>query len=234
MSRAGVWIEGQVFGDLTAIKRSDQKRGDVYLWVMSCPKGHEVLRTPTYLKGAVRRGVKPTCDICKSSNDYTVSGETVTIDISTKKHPNVFAKCDLADFDKVLDGRSKWIARLESNGKLYVYRKHQSQTMHRLLMGFPGDGKEVDHINGDSLDNRSKNLRVVTNYENRRNTKISSRNRTGVVGVMFKNNRYIATAVDRDGKQRHIGAYRTLEEAANARKQAEIKYGYHENHGRPA
>ena len=42
--------------------------------------------------------------------------------------------------------------------------------MHREIMGLePGDGKYVDHINGDKLDNRRANLRVVTNAENAQN-----------------------------------------------------------------
>ena len=34
-----------------------------------------------------------------------------------------------------------------------------------------------------------------------------------------------------NGTEIHLGSFKTLEEAATARQNAEIKYGYHENHG---
>src|SRR5205823_2166668 len=43
-------------------------------------------------------------------------------------------------------------------------------TMHRLIMGLePGDPREVDHINGDGLDNRRANLRIVTRAQQAQN-----------------------------------------------------------------
>lgn len=41
--------------------------------------------------------------------------------------------------------------------------------LHHCIMGYPLKGLEVDHINGDPLDNRRKNLRFVTRNDNMRN-----------------------------------------------------------------
>lgn len=69
------------------------------------------------------------------------------------------------------------------------YARTKQELLHRLLMGcVKGDGQFVDHINGNTLDNRRSNLRVTTDSLNKRNTHTSSRNNTGFIGVQFRTN----------------------------------------------
>lgn len=89
----------------------------------------------------------------------------------------------------------------------------------------------IDHINGDKTDDRISNLRNVSHKENGLNQKRSSRNKSGVVGVRLVNNKWEA-GISVDGKRVWLGAYFKMEDAIKARKEAEIKYGYHKNHGR--
>lgn len=89
-------------------------------------------------------------------------------------------------------------------------------TMHRFLMSDP-QGQEVDHIDGNGLNNTRANLRVCSHSENMRNRRAYGksqflgvvrgeiRKRTGEVG------RWVATI----GKRR-LGSFRTEIEAANA------------------
>lgn len=91
----------------------------------------------------------------------------------------------------------------------------------------------IDHINGDFYDNRIVNLRDVPQSENLKNLSKRCDNDSGHVGVSYCNSRYLYKAViGVNGKTKTLGRFKTIEEAISARKQAEINYGYHENHGR--
>lgn len=92
---------------------------------------------------------------------------------------------------------------------------------------------EIDHINGDRMDNRISNLRDVTRLQNTRNKRQLDSNTSGVTGVSLNRptGRWRAYITENQ-KRHHIGYYVTLEEAASARKAAEGKIGFHENHGR--
>ena len=98
---------------------------------------------------------------------------------------------------------------------------------------WPDRSLVIDHINGDFYDNRIVNLRLVTVAENSRNRKLSRNNNSGHQGVYFnkKNSNWIA-AIYKDSKKIHLGNFASKDGAIAARKAAEIKYGYHENHGR--
>ena len=63
--------------------------------------------------------------------------------------------------------------------------------LHRYLMGFPQS--QVDHRNGDTLDNRRLNLRLATQSESTANTGIRKDNKTGFKGVTFERGLYVAT-----------------------------------------
>ncbi len=88
---------------------------------------------------------------------------------------------------------------------------------------------QIDHIDGDSLNNQFSNLRDVPNQENCRNQRLSSNNTSGRIGVSFHKltGKWKASI----GKN-SLGYFSDKEEAVSARRAAEIEYGYHENHGR--
>ena len=61
---------------------------------------------------------------------------------------------------------------------------------------------------------------------------INLRNTTGVTGVFYhKVRRKYVAQIMVDGKLIYLGTFATLEEAAEARKDADIKYKFNANHG---
>ena len=95
---------------------------------------------------------------------------------------------------------------------------------------WPSD--QIDHINGVRDDNRIINLRVVNNQENQRNSTMRRDNTSGITGVVWnKTNRNWRATIRVDSRLINLGSFITLEEAAAARKQADIKYGFTERHG---
>lgn len=100
--------------------------------------------------------------------------------------------------------------------------------MHRLILGLnKGDPRVVDHINGDTLDNRRQNLRICSSKQNLRNTGPGARNKSGFKGVSWRKDRaYWVAHICIDNERRYIGRYFTREKAAAAyNKAAKHAYG---------
>jgi hypothetical protein len=91
-------------------------------------------------------------------------------------------------------------------------------TLHRLIMSAPV-GMDVDHINGDPLDNRRCNLRVCTHAENMKNHRGQKGEMRGV--RRMKNRWHARIMVDR--VDHHLGSFKTVEEAIAARRAAEVR-----------
>ena len=97
--------------------------------------------------------------------------------------------------------------------------------MHRLVMNAK-DEDIIDHINGNKLDNRKSNLRLCTKQENcRHRVKLSSNNTSGYNGIYFdkRRNKYVPQ-ITINNKVTHIGMYAKVEDAIEARKNAEEEH----------
>jgi len=109
---------------------------------------------------------------------------------------------------------------------------------HRLIWchyhgKWPESNLVIDHKNGDHYDNTIENLRLVTHTENNKNSSTPKDNTSGHIGVYWaKSMRKWQVQIGLNRKNIHIGYFKNKEDAIKARKDAEIKYGFHENHGR--
>lgn len=114
--------------------------------------------------------------------------------------------------------RCKYIGMI--NGK----KKNKMTRMHRLIMEKTlgrelKESEIVDHINHDPLDNRRKNLRVVSQRQNHQNLK--SNQTSKYPGVFWeKNVKKWRAKIEIEGKQKHLGLFTNEREAAKAYEQA--------------
>ncbi|WP_312358867.1 HNH endonuclease signature motif containing protein [Mixta calida] len=94
-------------------------------------------------------------------------------------------------------------------------------------------GTIMDHINHNRSDNRFSNLRKASYVSNAQNRSINCRNKSGCPGVKFypEYNSWVVS-IKVNYKAIHLGSFKDKDEAIRARRAAEIKYGYHKNHGR--
>ena len=101
-------------------------------------------------------------------------------------------------------------------GKPYLRRSPDKAYWHRVVLGAQR-GEQIDHVNGDSLDNRRSNLRFCSQSENNQNWTGSRRNTSGYKGVSW--DRWTGRWVVRiqvDGKQLNLGRFDDREQAARA------------------
>ena len=123
---------------------------------------------------------------------------------------------------------------IDDKGYVRLQYKRKKYRAHRIiwLIVYGYMPKNIDHINHDRVDNRLINLRDVTHIENGRNRLIVSNNTSGVMGVCWsKNSNKWRAYIKFDGVQVSLGYHIRYSDAVDARKNAEILYGYHENHG---
>lgn len=91
---------------------------------------------------------------------------------------------------------------------------------------------QIDHVNGNGLDNSFKNLRSVSRSENMKNQRKPASNKSGFCGVCWdKRLMKWHVKIGHMGDSKHIGVFINKQDAIDARVKANMLYGFHPNHG---
>lgn len=172
---------GQRFGYLIVLSRapdhitsSGQKKT---AWLCRCDCGTECIKVGAELtrkKNAVISCGCAALELRKNNNFSTKEPNEYFIDVNNIVHikltKNKEALVDKDDLEKVL--KYRWFARFTKTDVVYATAhckrtKGEHIQMHQLIMGL----KNIDHINGNGLDNRKENLR---HYNNQGQNKVNS------------------------------------------------------------
>lgn len=122
---------------------------------------------------------------------------------------------DADDYDWLNASRWSLIRGYAYRGKRRGDEGRGTVLMHRQIMGLEtGDPREVDHVNGDGLDNRRSNLRVVDKREQQQNLRSHGDSRSKYRGVsLHKRTGTWVVQVQIDRKRHCLGYYADEDEA---------------------
>lgn len=227
-------ITGLKFGRLLVLRKTNMKShrksdNGAYLWECLCDCGN-ICYYSRYSLISVK-GVK-SCG-CLQSDAAKLSGKKYC-EYDLTSYPFGIAYCsngthfffDKEDYDKIkeycwwYDGRYVCAHTLADD-------KYTTKIirLHRLVMDIKDrEDINVDHKNLVRYDCRKSNLRKATYSQNGMNKDVSHLSSTGIVGVrQEKSGKYVAT-ININNKTIRIGLFKTKEEAAEARAEAELKY----------
>lgn len=133
----------------------------------------------------------------------------------SKRNGNKYITCIDRHNENKLVGYSIGV-NIKSNGTVAIRVCNGFRTeslLHRLILGITDSNIQVDHINGNPLDNRENNLRPCNASENAQNRHFTV-NKLGVSCITFEPNRQKYRVTGRiNGKQATLGRVSSLDEA---------------------
>ena len=156
-----------------------------------------------------------------------LDGCTEIIIVNRRGQEVARTKIDTADLPLVAGYRwRRYGGRVERGERAtYVHgrpagSRGPSTALHRLLLDAP-DGMVVDHFDGDGLNNRRSNLRVVTGKENQENMKVRTDNTSGFRGATWdKQKEKWRAGIGHNGRQIHVGYFDDADAAGAAAHEA--------------
>lgn len=197
-------IAGQRFGRLIAIKRTEQKKGNCFLWLCKCDCGKEAL-VPTYF---LTHGLRKSCGCLAEGPKENLIGKRfgllTVISMTGEKRDDNFV----------------WHCRCDCG-------KTKDTTTHLLNSG---DSKSCGCLHIKTARERVEKIRLNNHIDNTnigaiKSERIPVNNTSGIKGVNWhKGSGKWAARICFQKKSIHLGYYDNLIDAAEARKMGEEKY----------
>lgn len=226
-------ITGIRFGRLVVLRKTSmrstrQSDSGSYLWECLCDCG-ELCYYSRY--ALITPGGARSCGCLYSDSRYEISKKYCEYDLDTYEFGIGYCNngthffFDKEDYEKIkdycwwYDGRYVCAHTLErDNYTTKIIR------LHRVVMDIKDrEDINVDHKNLVRYDCRKINLRKATDSENARNKDYSYLSPSGITGVRKENSKWLAT-IKTNTKLIRLGLFDTIEEAAEARLEAELQY----------
>jgi len=208
-------LKGKIFGRLTVIEYAGKSGHGNVIWKCKCICG----KTKNILSHSLIRGTTRSCGCYHL--EFLRGQKRIWKPIVYKNYLKIpltkgfFCKIDKCDFEKVKT--IAWYFHGKDYASMRKRETNKNILMHRYLLDV-SDNKEVDHINGDPLDNRRNNLRMCSRSENCCNKRIQSNNTSGVPGVCWdKNRNKWMVRVKKNKKVYSVGRFDLFKDAVKAR-----------------
>ena len=216
-------IKGQRFGRLLVVGLGEKNNRGELKWECLCDCGN----TKHVMYSHLTSGDVQSCgcyhkekvkEANKRFNTYDITGK-YGIGYTLKEEPFFF---DLEDYDKIKD-----YCWHKSNKGYIVSKGNKIILLHRLILDLKSFNYDNmgDHINGNRVDDRKENLRIVNATQNNINRMIQPTNTSGATGVLWdkSRNKWVAR-IKIYNKNIYLGRFDNFEDALSVRKIAEVKY----------
>lgn len=217
-------LAGKRYGRLVVMRRSGTAKNGEATWLCKCDCGREVVIQGNNLrightKSCGCLSVDATIQRSKKQNETRIKENLVYV-----KFNNIDAEF-VADLDIWNDSGASEFCWMYKDGYAVtnIPNPRKIVPFHRYAFRGCPDGLVVDHINGDRLDNRKKNIRFVTIQQNNQNRSARHDNPSGHVGVVWNKEKGMWRAQIGIGRKTyHLGYFTEIADAVKARKQGEM------------
>jgi hypothetical protein len=218
MGRTGERIKkGEKYGMLTILGRVSNGKGGHICFECLCDCGRKMITTQSKLLS----GHTKTCGHPKDGIvSFYLKDDFYECEFSLS---HIVFYIDKNDYEKICNLKL-CINEKDEYQYVYIINNKNSISLQRFIMNCP-KGYSVDHIDGKTLDNRKKNLRICTKQQNAFNHKLNKNNTTNYSGISFDDKRKLWTVrIFFNYKNLFLGRFENFEDAIKSRMLAEEKY----------